>query len=1001
MFADMTQSVARTAGMHPEEARNLVNELLETMTDAVHKYGGRIDRFLGDGALAVFGAPILHEDDPERAGRAGLEIVDRAQELGLGATVGINSGEVYLGHVGSDSHRELTVMGPVVNLAARLQGRAEAGEVLVGESTERRVRNAFSLTRRTLPIKGIDTPVTAFVVERLLDRPEKVRGVTGLRSGLIARQAEVATVEAVVAAGGSRLILLTGDAGIGKSRMMRELRDEMPDRRWLQGRCLELESESAYAPFIDLLKMWLGPDSDLRHRLETLAEDGLMSGEQIAAVAPFLLDLLGFHGRDDERQQVESTDPEKRKALTSSALVETIDAIVSERDTVIGLDDVHWADQASIGVLEALIGADRSHDLIVIASSRPEGENTAATVGSTAAANYADRFTEITLHELTPEDSERMVASLLDLDEDAAQFTRLIVERAQGNPFYIEEILRSLIQHGAIHRSNGRWSVAGGIDDAAVPESIQAVVMSRVDRLDHECRRAAQMASILGRTFDRDLFSMLWSDAVDDTLDRLATSDILRKEDLRNGTEYAFLHALTHDAVYASVLPSRRAALHEQAGDALAAGAAGDRAEQRAHHYDRSRNGVKAVAALLEAGEHALSKYSIEAAMSYFDRALDRLGDLSEEEGSVFESRIHARRGEVFEVTARHEAAETELGLALETLGDDPIEEARIHRLIGVTLRLRGDSAAAAGAYERAEAALDASPGRDTIEFHQAWLDVARERMWNLYFGGGDLAEIKAHNELRRPVAERYGTPGQVSDVLTGELLVDFRALHYQFGRDQIDLARRAVELAEESADLGRIGETRFALGFTLLWADRLADARDEFDALAPLVRRMGDRVLFLRHLAYEAVTLRRLGLVDAARTTAVEALEVAETVGDDYYQGHAHANLCWAAWKAGMPAEARRRAETAIGAWGKSEEGVGSEFAWMIVWPLVAMDLEDDDVAAAIGRLRLLSTPWERAMSDPLGQQVGAAIEGDVEDDATRALIEQALETASGESLL
>lgn len=227
LFADMSRSVQTTAGLPPDEAAEVVNRLLRLMVDALLKYEGRVDRFLGDGVLAVFGTPRAHESDPERAILAALEIRETARQLGLEVTAGINTGEVYVGGVGSERHQEVTVMGPVVNLASRLQGQAEPGQILIGEATYRLTRRAFAAVPLSLEVKGIAQPITAYSVERTLPRPEKARGIEGLRAELIGRDQELAELKealAEVQRGRGQMVSLIGEAGVGKSRLVAELK---------------------------------------------------------------------------------------------------------------------------------------------------------------------------------------------------------------------------------------------------------------------------------------------------------------------------------------------------------------------------------------------------------------------------------------------------------------------------------------------------------------------------------------------------------------------------------------------------------------------------------------------------------------------------------------------------------------------------------------------------------------------------------------------------------
>lgn len=994
VFADMTQSVERTAHLHPEEARDLVNEMLEAVTEVVARYEGVIDRFLGDGALAVFGAPRLHEDDAERAVRAGLDIVERAAEIGLGATVGVNTGEVYHGAVGSERHVEQTVMGPVVNLAARLQGLAAEGEVLIGESTERHVRRGFELSSRVVSIKGLDAPENVFLAERLLDRPEKMRGIEGLQARLVGRDKALGTLEQRVAAPGGGVMLIEGPAGIGKSRLVSELRRRTGDVRWLECRCLELEVATPYAMFVDLMRLQLGHDPVAA--LEALVGDETLTADDLDRAGPFVADMLGAAAMPHSWQiRVMATSAERRKALTMEAVVDLVAALTREGRSILMIDDLHWADPLSSEVLRLLIGRQPS-GLVLVATSRPDPGGAAAVVHEVA---DPSRFERVELEELSAAESHQMIDSMLRIDDLPSDVESLIVARAQGNPFYVEEVIRSLIQRGAVRRVGEQWVADAGVDISGVPESIQSVVMGRIDRLDRDIRISVQIASVLGRTFPWSFYTRVTPGNPDDEIAALLDAGLIHEERAGSDPEYGFLHSLAHAAVYEGLLPSRRAAIHEQAGDVLTEEASPELIEQIAFHYERSRNDAKAVPALVAAGERAMSRYANDDALHWFDAALPRIDGLSGQEVSSLGAVVNAHRGEVLVLLARHDDAEAALRRALELLDDEPLEEARIWRFIGQSLRLRGSNEDALGAYDRAEAALDRSAERDSPEYHRAWLDVCGERAWCYYFGGraGDIPRL---NERRQPIADRYGTDAQRSDLVVGRLQVEFRDKRYLLDDESVEIAREAHGLAVESADLGRTAEAGFALGFTLLWADRLAESAEEFDHHLDLIRRIGDRTLLMRHLGYSAVVSRRTHSIAATVAIAGEALDVADSIGHEYYAGHARANLAWAAWAEGDIGRGHTLGVEAMKRWGESDGFLGTEFAWMAVWPLASMSLAEGDVDEARRALQFLAAPHERPMREPLASTVDAVLTSPPAHDLEK-LLARACEEATTLQLL
>ncbi|MEX2424190.1 MAG: AAA family ATPase, partial [Acidimicrobiia bacterium] len=854
VFADMTESVRRTSGLSAEEATVLVNPLLETMVELMVRFGGRIDRFLGDGVLAVFGVPASHEDDPYRAVRAALELRERAAELGLAVTSGVNTGRVYFGPVGSDLHEELTVMGPTVNLAARFQSSATAGEIVVGESTAAHLRAAFDLTPVTLTIKGIAEPVEAFKAERLLDHPDKVRGIEGLRAEMIGRDGELQRLVSVLGTGGVAAVI--GPAGVGKSRLASEFRTHVlaAGGRWLEGRCLELTQTTAYAPFLDLFDRHL-PDGDRRESLtatlESMRAAGVLSSDRVDDIAPFLAHLLGTELRDDRDFRVRESSAEVGRALTIDAIVEYLTAWSRLGHGVVFLEDVHWADPLSRDVIAAI--ARSESNLLLLVALRPDG-------AGPRVFDDAVPVTEFRLEALSRDECQRMISLLLSTSGLPDWLESRILEQAQGNPFYVEELIRSLIQRGAIARTGDQWTTATDSVELDLPESVEGVLMSRFDRLGASTRQAAKAASVLDRPFDEATFSAIAGAGLSAELGTLTGAGILVAEPTAV-PRYSFMHALTRQAIYLNLLPSQRAALHEQAGGSLELAADPD-VEQIAMHYAESRNHRKAVEFQLRAGERSLAAFTNDTARALLESGIQRIERLDEAERAAWRGRYQARIGELFERMALHTEARVALESALTDGGHDLISESEIVRLVGQTHRLESNYDAAHAAYDRAEVILQAVD--DEPVRAREWIRLQKERAMALYFGGRGR-ELPAHNARVAPVVAQHGTAAQQADHLYGQILSSFIDDHYLVPDSTVAKARQAVELAERGADPGRVAEGRFVLGFSLLWADQIQDAADTLGKAVEETTRLGAVTEGCRARAYRAIALRRLADVDAA----------------------------------------------------------------------------------------------------------------------------------------
>jgi class 3 adenylate cyclase len=374
LFAELAGSVERTAGLRPEDAVALIDQVLTTMVESIERYGGRINRLLGEGLLAFFGTPQAHENESERAILAALDLRAAVQQLGFMVTAGINAGEVYLGAIGPEQQREVTVQGPVVTVAARLREMAQPGQILVGATVYRHTRGTFAFTTRRVEATGFSQPIPAYEVVRPLLHPEKVRGIEGLRARLIGRDDEIGKLRealAVVRAGQGHIATLIGDAGVGKSRLIAELKERAPAPAvgqpiplWLEGRCLDIGVAAGYWPFLDVLRTYFAfsPDDDDRARGERIAAgvrvlvaQGDLTPARAEELLPYLGRLLAARFGMDLDERVPAAGPEQVKHQTFLTLRDFFLALARRRPVVLILEDLHWADSLSLDLLTLLL----------------------------------------------------------------------------------------------------------------------------------------------------------------------------------------------------------------------------------------------------------------------------------------------------------------------------------------------------------------------------------------------------------------------------------------------------------------------------------------------------------------------------------------------------------------------------------------------------------------------------------------------------------------------
>jgi class 3 adenylate cyclase len=629
VFADLVGSTELGAAQDPERTRALLDRFYDAMAAEVEGAGGTVEKFVGDAVMAAFGAPTAQEDHAERALHAALSMQRRLEELfgeTLALRIGVNTGEVVVGRAREGSS---FATGDAVNVAARLEQAAAPGEILAGERTVAAVRGAFEFAEpSSVEAKGKPGGVSCRRVLRALSlmRP---RGVSGLHRTFVGRDAELAALAGayrqVVDQGSPHLVTISGEAGVGKTRLVREfwetLGSESPEPLRRTGRCLPYGQGITYWPLGEILKEQFGilesdPPEALSLRLGEREILGLTIGLDVAR------DLHPLAARD----------------RLHAGWVEFIEELVADRPAVVLIEDIHWAEVPLLDLLDRLL-RDMHGPMLLIASTRPELFDLRPAWGGAR----RDAST-IELEPLPAEAASRMLSELL-AEELPGHVSAMIVRQAEGNPFFVEEVLESLIDQGVLMPANGGWVVSELPGGFAIPDSVQAVLAARIDLLPPDEKAALQAASVIGRVF--------WTGPVYELVpDRRPDFRVLEDRDLvrrRAGstiageTEYAFKHQLTREVAYAGLPKAKRARLHANFAGWLEwfGGGRDEHAPLLAHHYaeavrpadadlawlgaeeELERLRVVAITWLRRAADLAVGRYGIDDALDLLHRALE------------------------------------------------------------------------------------------------------------------------------------------------------------------------------------------------------------------------------------------------------------------------------------------------------------------------------------------------------------------------------------------
>jgi adenylate cyclase len=647
LCADVSVLFHRSAALSPEDKAALVERFLGLVESVQGVYGGRRTHALGERAIVAFGLEQTHESDAERALCAALALERQCKREGLDVRLGVNTGEIYAQGATSEA-----IAGSVVEQAIRLAETGPPGRIWVGEVTHR-------LTRRLFEWGSAGEEQDP---GRLLVRPRAFAGTGPPRSPLIGRDTEWATLQSAldrVRQGEGQMVSLIGEAGIGKSRLIAELRHHAlaadegePAYLWLQGRCLELGTATPYAPLIDILVQYFGwseQDDDaarfarMASALQALSkEQALSGGDEIEALLCRLLHLppVGT-GATAPGDRAPDETPEQVRRATFLAIRDLFLALSRRQPLVLIFDNVHWADDLSLDLISLLMESVAHASWLLLCAYRPEREHRSTHLGRIAARKCGDAYSELHLHELSGVQSEQLLAAQLAKSTlpSLLQPTLLsalrtaVLARAQGNPFFIEETLRALIDAEILYADAGRWCICEEKELAQAPWTVQSIVLSRVDRLSPPLKDVLQTAAVIGSVFERRVLAqtLRQESELDRRLWALEEAALIYPERALPQVEYRFRHDLAQAAIYAN-LPRRRCEiLHGRVASALESLYSANRdevCEQIAFHYDRAGLAGQAIPYLLQAGRKAQRNSANEAAIAHLRRGLELLQTL-------------------------------------------------------------------------------------------------------------------------------------------------------------------------------------------------------------------------------------------------------------------------------------------------------------------------------------------------------------------------------------
>lgn len=701
LFCDVANSTSLAEGIDPEVWTGIMNAAFELITEPVERFDGTVARLMGDAILAFFGAPTAREDDPQRAVLAGLAILEnispfrrklgKERDLDFSVRVGINTGLAIVGDVGSHTAVEYTAMGDAVNVAARMEQTAQPGTVQITQDTFALVAPLFEFeVLDDIFVKGKNKPITAYRVTGRKVEPGRLRGLTsqGIYSPLVGRELELAAAQGALtrlldSKGG--ILTIFGEAGIGKSRLLLELRENSTDLSispltWLVGNALSFGQSISYLPFQEILRGYAGineedTETQAWRKLELPVRE--LFPETADEILPYLASLLAIEVQGDYAARVKYLDGEALGYQVYRASRLFFHQLAEWQPLVLVFEDLHWLDKASSDLLEHLLPLTRSVPLLICGLSRPDSDSPVDHLRTVASDSYSDRYTEIVLTPLSESDSGLLVHNLLEIDDLPAHVRQMMVAKADGNPFFLEEIVRDLIETGAILKdtSTGRWRATAAAEKVTVPGTIQGLINARIDRLDETLKRVIRRAAVIGRTFlFRVLNAILEDDHnLEEQLDQLQHAELIRVNQLLPELEYIFKHALVQEVAYESILMGERRQLHARVGAAIETLMA-DRMDEfyalLAYHYSAAEQWEQAQEYLFKAGDQAGNMAADAEALTHYQQAIEAYARVRGDAWDpVDRARLERKIGEALFRLGEHSQARTYLDRSLAYLG--------------------------------------------------------------------------------------------------------------------------------------------------------------------------------------------------------------------------------------------------------------------------------------------------------------------------------------------
>ena len=840
LFVDLSEFTHISQHIDSEELYDLVQQCSKMFANNVYKYDGIVDKFTGDGLMALFGAPIAHENNVELAIRSALDmqadlaVLSDSLEDRIGsrikAHIGLNSGSVIVGGIGSNMMMNYTAIGDVVNLASRIVSAAKAGEILVSDFAYRQVRALFNFEPlERMQLKGIDQAVQVYRVLGSQTKPGSVRGIEGLYAPMIGRDGELErlrqTINAMINSGTGRFVAVHGEAGIGKSRLISEFKSAVSQLpvQLQEGASLVFRKGVAYWLFQDAFFRFLELDTGTS-RLECQARlrEHIMQAmpDRVDDVLPYLEHFLSLPLSDpnaSRRIEFLAADQLQQQIFHSVRDLLLIDS--SRKPIILILEDLHWADEGSLELIDYLLDSLVKNPIAIVAVSRTFADGKLAEITQRASELLRLRFTDLQLKSLSPDQSDRLLSQLTSIHNMPESLRNDIVQRSSGIPFYLEEILRMLMDRNLLRREEGHWQLDDGINltNLGVPDTLEGLILTRFDTLGPIERHILKVASVIGRTFTRHLLVNCLPTLADEEAMQ-ALGILFEREfilpDPSPGGEYMFKHVLVSETIYGTLLKRERKELHGLVAgtiERLAADHLEDQVDILARHYFWSEYKDRALHYLILAGQKAGRNFNASQSQKYFEDALVVIAEVQATPQQIMQ--VYSGLGDARSLAGNYPAARAAYELAANSIQltqeTTPETACELQRKIGMTYERQGDYDQALKCLENAKQVLQQADSNSPAELSQilndtGWIFIRRGRLdeaENFLVQAQSLAEKTNRLEVISSIYNRLGGVYFQKDLL----------------KEASDFAAKSLSLRKEIGDIPGVARSYNNLGL-LSW---------------------------------------------------------------------------------------------------------------------------------------------------------------------------------------